>query len=610
VIPYPPQGVVCSTTTKTKKERGHNFLVPFLFFLSVSIAAREVSVFFSLQKKIKMAIITFKCLSQSFKGELMDKEFQFKKEFIDLYSELDLDALLDKMADKICDYLSCEAASMFLYDSRKEELYFESATGEKQEELKKIFFKKGEGLVGWAAEHNESVIVNDCAKDPRFTAVTDKKTNFITNSILAVPVKMKRNFLGVLEAVNKKEGNFDRRDQNLLESIASFISIPLQNAMLFKKVMTETKEKERLIELGKIVSLSFDLDEVFKTLKNIISEIIDPLEINVMVKSQNRTYHLIPDKKTPYRDAEVEETAIDANQAVFPLRVKNETLGYLEIKTNKKIPDEIVSLFRGIAIFAAISIEKFKMHIQVLEREKIEKELQIAKNIQQSFLPDEKKIALQGMDVACLNIPSSEVGGDYYDIIPLNEYETIFTINDISGHGIPASLPMSIFSANFKYGIKKDRDMLATITHLDNLIAETTDASQFVTSFTCCVNLKDRELQYLNCGHHPTFISRKGRIIELKEGETPLGLFPGLPRNISKVNLETDDLVLLYTDGVIEAENPRKEQFDYERLKDCIKANHHLPAESIKEKLIRELKEFIDADNFADDVTFVIIKIG
>jgi serine phosphatase RsbU (regulator of sigma subunit)/putative methionine-R-sulfoxide reductase with GAF domain len=539
----------------------------------------------------------------------MDKELQFKNEFIELYSELDLDALLDKMADKICDYLSCEAASMFLYDSRKEELYFESATGEKQEELKKIVLKKGEGLVGWVAEYYESVIVNDCSKDPRFTAVTDKKTNFITNSILAVPVQMNRNFLGVLEAVNKKRGVFDQHDQNLLESIASFISIPLQNAMLFKKVMTETKEKERLIELGKIVSLSFDLDEVFTTLKDIISEIIEPLEINVMVKSQDMTYHLIPNKKTPYRETEIEETTIDAKQAVFPLRVKDETLGYLEIKSDKKFPDEIVSLIRGIAIFAAISIEKFEMHIHVLERERIEKELQIAKNIQRSFLPDEKKIALKGMDVACLNIPSSEVGGDYYDIVQLNENETIFTINDISGHGIPASLPMSIFSANFKYRVKKDKDMLTTITHLDNLLAETTDASQFVTSFTCCVNTKDRELKYLNCGHHPTFIFREDQIIELKEGEAPLGLFPGLPRTTTKVNIEKNDLVLLYTDGIIEAENPQGEQFYYDRLKDCIKTNMHLPAESIKEKLIRELKEYVNADHFDDDVTFLIIKI-
>lgn len=539
----------------------------------------------------------------------MDKETQFKNDCIDLYSELNLDFLLDKIADKICDYLNCEASSMFLYNSRKEELYFESATGEKQEELKKISLKKGEGLVGWVAEHNKSVIVNDCSKDPRFTAVTDKKTNFITASILAVPVHRNHHFLGVLEAVNKTGGLFDISDQHLLESIASFISIPLQNAMLFKKVTSETKEKERLIELGKIVSCSFDLDEVFTTLKDIITEIIELLEINVMVKSQNKTYQLISQQKVPYQGKQVHETTIDSNHAVFPLKVKDNTLGFLEIKTREKIPDEIVSLIRGIAIFAAISIEKFEMHIHVLERERIEKELQIAKNIQRSLLPDENAISLKGIKAACLNIPSSEVGGDYFDIIKINENKTIFTINDISGHGIPASLPMSIFSANFRYRVKKDKDMLAAINHLDDLLAETTDISQFVTSFSCCVDVENKKLKYCNCGHHPALIFRNNQVIELKEGDTALGLFFDIQRSTAQVDIEKNDLVLLYTDGIIEAENPGQEQFHYDRLIASVKRHRHLPPEAIKENLIRELKEFANADYFTDDVTFIIFRI-
>jgi sigma-B regulation protein RsbU (phosphoserine phosphatase) len=273
------------------------------------------------------------------------------------------------------------------------------------------------------------------------------------------------------------------------------------------------------------------------------------------------------------------------------------------------MPDEIISLIRGIAIFAAISIEKFEMHQHVLERERIEKELQIAKNIQRSLLPDETKITLKGMDAACLNIPSSEVGGDYYDIIPLNENTTIFTINDISGHGIPASLPMSIFSANFKFRVKKDGDILTTITHLDNLLAETTDASQFVTSFTCSINLENMQLKYFNCGHNPPFLFRKDQIIELKEGEFPLGLFPDLARTPALVNIEKNDLLILYTDGIIEAENCSREQFGYHRLKNTIQSYLHLPAEVIKEELIRKLQEYINADHFEDDVTFLIIKI-
>jgi sigma-B regulation protein RsbU (phosphoserine phosphatase) len=539
--------------------------------------------------------------------EIMDKEQQFKQECIDLYSELNLDFLLDKIADKICDFLDCEESSIFLYDSAREELYFEIATGEKKEELKKIALKRGEGLVGWVAEHNESVIVNDCSTDPRFTAVTDKKTRFVTSSLLAVPVKRDRKFLGVLEAVNKINGVFSAGDQQLLEVMASFISIPLENAMLFKQITMETREKERLIELGKIVSHSFDLDEVFRTLRDIITEIIDPLEINVMVKSQEKTHQLILNKKVPYRETGVNETTIDSKRGVFPLRTKNKTLGYLELKFRKKVPEETIALIKGIAIFAAISIEKFEMYAQMLEREKIERELQIAKKIQQSFLPDET-IAVKGLEIDCVNIPSSAVGGDYYDVVELDENETVFTINDISGHGIPASLLMSIFSANFRYRIKKDKNILITINHLNNLLAETTDVGQYVTSFTCILDPVNRKIGYINAGHHPPFLFRGDRLIELAEGETVLGLFPDVSRRIAGMDLQENDLLVLFTDGILEAENPQRKQFSKKRFKDFLKRNKHLGVEVIKEKLIQELKQFVNDDHFEDDITFVLIR--
>jgi phosphoserine phosphatase RsbU/P len=538
----------------------------------------------------------------------VNRAHQFKQECIGLYSELNLGALLDKLADKVCVYLGCEEASIFLYDSVREELYFEIATGKKKEELKKIVMKKGEGLVGWVAVHNKSVIVNDCSKDQRFTAVTDIKTKFRTQSLLAVPVRRANNFLGVLEAVNKINDGFDEKDKNTLESIANFVSIPLQNALLFRKVTSEVNEKERLIELGKIVSHSFDLDEVFRSLRDAITEVIDPLEINVMVKSQEKTHQLIPQTKTPYVETDIEQTTINARQAVFPLRIQNNTLGYLEIKVKSRIPDKIISLIRGISIFAAISIEKFEMHSKLLERQKLEQELKIARKMQRSFLPGED-IQIDGLEVSCANISSSAVGGDYYDIKKISEDETVFTINDISGHGIPASLPMSIFSANFRYRLNRDKNMLVTIHHLNNLLAETTDLGQYVTSFTCCLDMNRMKLTYINAGHHYPMLFRGDGMEELSQGETVLGLFPDVQRSEIEVNLRKNDLLVMYTDGIIEAEDKKGKQFSKERFKKFIREHQQLDVESIKHKLIRALKDFIGGVQFDDDVTFIIIKI-
>lgn len=537
-----------------------------------------------------------------------DKEFQFKQEFIGLYSEIDLTTLLDKIAEKISEYLGCEQASIFLYDSIREELFFEVATGDEQGELKKIVMRKGQGLVGWVAEHEEAEIVNDCSQDPRFSSRADSKTQFTTHSLLAVPVIQEQKLLGVLEAVNKINGLFSPDDQILLESIAQFVSIPLQNAMLFHKITTETRGKERLIELGKTISHSFDLDEVFDTLRDILHELIDPLEINVLVKSEDQTYQLIPKEKGPYKDTGVDETVVGSNQAVFPLRTKNKTLGFLELKVRQRIPRENLSLIKGIAIFAAISIEKIEMYQRMLEKERLEQELQIAKKIQQAFLPS-AEVKVEGLDVACLNIPSSEVGGDYYDIIQEDDTDVIFTINDISGHGIPASLPMSIFSANFKYHVSRDRDMLVTIDHLNNLIAETTDASQSVTSFTCQIDLEKMIMHYLNAGHHPPVFIRGGKFIELEESSFPLGWFTGVERTLGKAGIEKDDLLVFFTDGVIEAENNRKEQYSQEQLNTFLLRHKHLGAGELKDRLIGELKSFTGKDVFVDDVTFIIIKV-
>ena len=404
----------------------------------------------------------------------VDKDHSLRRDISGLYAEIDLASLLNKIAGKIRNYLRCEEASIFLYDPRKEELSFETATGKRGEALKKIALRVGEGAVGWIAQHQQPLIINDCSTDPRFTSKTDKKTDFITRSILGVPVRLGDKLLGVLEAVNKIEGNFDDNDREMLEYISLYVAIPLQNAMLFRKVTQETREKDRLLELAKMISYSTNQDEVFAKLKEIICDIISPLEINVIVRTRDksRLHRLMSNTRETVKIpalSVIEETSIDKQTAVFPLKARERRLGVLEIKMKKKIPGEVVSLIRGLAAFVAILIEKLDMQERMIEKEKIEKEIQIAREIQQSFLLNDP-IHLEGLDTAYVNIPSSEVGGDYYDIIKLSENETIFTINDISGHGIPASLLMSIFRTNFVYRIKKDKNLVTTISHLNNLI--------------------------------------------------------------------------------------------------------------------------------------------
>ncbi|MCK4943834.1 MAG: PP2C family protein-serine/threonine phosphatase, partial [Candidatus Aminicenantes bacterium] len=406
---------------------------------------------------------------------------------------------------------------------------------------------------------------------------------------------------------NKRQGNFSDKDREVLEYIANFIYIPLQNALLFKKVTQEISEKARLIELGKAISHSYNLEEIFDVLKNVIVEIINPLEIGVMVESQGVMYKLLKNEVEDRPD-KVEKTRVHNRVAVFPLRTQNKSLGFLQVELKKSIPEDLASLIKGIAVFAAISIEKFELFKQIIEKEKMEKEIQIAREIQQSFLLT-KKIAIEGMDVAYINIPSSEVGGDYYDIIRMNNQEIIVTINDISGHGIPASLLMSIFRANFFYGIKRNRNILTTVNHLNNLIAETTDTNLYVTSFTGMIDLKKQRMMWINAGHIPTFILRRDEVIQLKDGGPVLGMFPDISLQENEIGLEKGDFIVLYTDGITEAEDLNGTQFSLNRLIEFMQHHRQLDIEQVKEKMVDERKKHVGKDEFEDDVTFILIRI-
>ena len=408
----------------------------------------------------------------------MDRISRFKSEMLDLYSEVNLSLLLEKITAGIRGYLGCEEASIFIFDAEKEELIFETATGANENELKKIILKKGQGVAGWIAEKHQGVIIDDCRRDPRHTTIVDRKTNFQTRSLLGVPVLMEDRLLGVLEAVNKKRGKFSQGDLRLLTRMAAFLAIPLQNAVLIR---------------------------------------------------------------------------------------------------------------------------------QMLEKEKIEKELQIARSIQQSFLQQDP-VVFPGLDIAFLNIPSSKVGGDYYEIMPLGEREIVFSVNDVAGHGIPASLLMAVFRSNFIFNLSHGGDIAATIGYLNRLLAETTAANLYVTSFTCKIDVASGDLDYINAGHPPPLVVRDSATLLLDTSGLAVGMFAAAEYPVARFRLEPLDILVFYTDGVIEAGNEKDEEYSRERLAAAVLERRLLPAAALQAALIEDLKNFCRRGEFTDDVTLMVVK--
>lgn len=397
---------------------------------------------------------------------------------IDLYSEVELGQLLEKITAGIRGYLACEEASIFIYDAEKEELAFETATGAQAEQLKRIVLKKGQGIAGWIAAERQGLIIDDCSHDPRHAALADHKTNFQTRSLLGVPVLMGGRLLGVLEAVNKKRGKFHRADLRLLGDMAAFMAIPLQNAVLIRSM---------------------------------------------------------------------------------------------------------------------------------LEKEKIEKELQIARDIQQSFLRQEAP-SCPGLDIAFLNIPSSKVGGDYYEAMPLGGRDIVFSVNDVAGHGIPAALLMSVFRSSFVHMLRQGNGIAAVIGHLNRLIAETTEANLYVTSFTCKVGAAGGTLEYINAGHPPPLVVRGDQALALDAGSLAVGMFAEADYPVTRFQLQAGDVLVLFTDGVIEAANEKDEEYSRGRLGATVAARRFLPAAELQAAVLADIRNFCGRDQFIDDLTLMVVK--
>jgi len=544
------------------------------------------------------------------KNDIDSKINDFKEKITEIYSEINLPNLLNKIADNIKKHLDCEQASIFLYNPKKEELYFEIVTGPKEKELKKIVLKKGEGIAGWVASEDKGVIVNNCSSDPRFTNIPDAKTKFKTKAIAAVPVRINKKLLGVLEAINKKSKVFDLKDKKLLEYISRFVAIPLQNALLFKEITIEIKTKEELFKMGKKILHSIKREEVFNHLKNIISELVDPKDISITVNSEKMIYRLLSNKKEKLTKKSKQKNVYKRDkEAYFPLEIKEKKFGSLFVSTNKPVKEETWYLIEGLTAFVSILLEKSDLLREMIEKKKLEKELEIAREIQLSLFP-QKKIIDDRLDFSLINIPSSRMGGDYYHFKKISENQFLFSINDIAGHGIPASLLMAIYSTNLRFCLKKELNLSKTLNYLNNFISETTEPNLYVTSFTCIFDLENKIVKYINAGHVPPFIIRQDEIIFLRKGETCVGLFPFTLYSEANLKIKENDIFAFYTDGIIEAEDSSETQYSTERLIKNIKSNKNLDANSIKNKLLFDLKKFINRTYFDDDITLLILKIN
>jgi len=305
------------------------------------------------------------------------------------------------------------------------------------------------------------------------------------------------------------------------------------------------------------------------------------------------------------------EATEDESIVISDLVVKGKELGVIYIvEDREKLSYSDEATISALAIQVAIAINNALIYSELIIKERLDNELEVASNIQKKLLPQSLG-DINGVEIAQYFNPAKEVGGDYYDYSLSGDNKLWITIGDVSGKGVPAAFLMALIRSVLKTLEYKDSYPLEVLTDLNDIIYPDISEDMFVTIFHSQYDFLTKTLYYSNAGHNPLILykARTGEVIEENVKGVAIGFLEFYDYKMGKVKLEKGDVLLYYTDGLTEAENPRKELYGIERLKEVIGGNYDMTAEGIKVELLASLNEFVEEKEQIDDMTFVILKI-
>ncbi len=396
-----------------------------------------------------------------------------------LAEEVDTDRIMPLAIREACRALDCERASLYAFDEVTKELYTTATVGLEISEIRTVL---GRGISGATAESRRAEIISDPPNDPRWSPRIDKATGFKTRNILSAPIiAPDERLLGVLQLINKRGGDFDEFDLQLVTAFASHTAAALYRA------------------------------------------------------------HLVEQR----REQQIVETALNA-----------------------------------------------------------------ARDVQRGFMPQVLSTP-PGYEAATWWLPNQAIGGDYCDLVPLRDGGLGLIVADVSGHGLGPSLLMASVRAALRALILVQSAPETILSMLGKTLYADLERGLFITMFLGSLDVRQHVLQFSNAGHAPAlhYSAKRNRFRALDATGMPLGVEdPPSYTTGPTITMEVGDMVLLCTDGIVEAMDVTGKQFGVKRLKEFVRKNLALPLTELVFKIGEEVQGHYEGDAPADDLTVLAVR--
>lgn len=311
--------------------------------------------------------------------------------------------------------------------------------------------------------------------------------------------------------------------------------------------------------------------------------------------------------------AEQKDWFIQRRSAILlPLITKSGLVGFLVIScktTGEDFTAEELELLENLCAQTALVAENLELLGEKLEKEKLQEQMRVAREIQKGLLPGIIP-DIPGLDVEALIRFCLDVAGDYYDIIPIDDDRTVLSIGDVAGKGIGAALLMANLQASLRTTQAMGVSLAESAEKINRLVYENTPSDMFITFFLALVDSKRGILKYVNAGHNPPFlITRKARVKLLSKGGILFGVQKDASYTEGEIEFNPEDILLMYTDGVCEAMNFSEEEYGEKRLAKLVTANRNLPLAELLQLIEDEVALFHGSGIYEDDFTLLAARL-